>query len=365
LNPTPWIAAALLSPLAAAQKAAPEVAAPATADFETLSALEAASPAGARHALDLSMATLAEDGDGRALAWCLRHPEAFGDERAARTLDGFARLVREHAGAAWLERPELDPAAALRRLDRATRQAVAQALAGETFADPAGRALALWLEANALAPSEARDAVLAAAARERLGALRALDPEGPWARRADELAWRLEHLVPGAAAPALELRDVDGNQLVLADWLDGDVLVDVWRADDPDRVARAAELAALVERVKAQRPERRLRVLALGLGGDEAGFRRELEELELPWPTGFEACAGGPARRAWRLDGRPTRLWIDASGALRAVDGSTGELEARLLAPPEPAGGERAEPIRGAPSEVTPEAAVPDARRET
>lgn len=364
MNHHTWIVAALLTPLVTAQHGAQAPApksAPAAAGIDALHAL---GTAGARHALEQPMLALADSGDGRATLWCLRHSAVFGGQRVARTLEGFTRLVREHAGERWLQRPENDPTAALEGCERALRHALAASLEFEVQVDPAARGLALYLRAAALAPREAREAAFAAQALALLDELRALEPDGPWSARADLLAWRLEHLAPGGRAPELVLHDVDGNELVLDDWLDGDVLVDVWRADDPERAVRAAELQALVERVRRLRPERTLRVLALGLGADEGTFRRELEELELPWPTAFEDAAGGPARHAWRLDGAPARLWIDGEGRVRAAGATLGELEALLLEPPVPAESVSDEPIRAQPNEGTSDAAGRDARQE-
>src|SRR5688572_9300726 len=151
------------------------------------------------------MRRLADAGDGRALAWCLRNPEAQlpGEDRAANLAAGFAALVREHAGADWLRTPDLDPVGALERADHATRVAVAAALAGGIAPDDGARQLALLLEAEALAPTHAREQALAVQALARLEELLAGWPAGRWSARAADLAWRIEHLAPGRSAPAL------------------------------------------------------------------------------------------------------------------------------------------------------------------
>jgi hypothetical protein len=374
VNTPTWIAAALLAPLAAAQTAEPQAAASAPPAFELLSA-QASLPSGpfarapgvVQASIASSMRALADAGDGRALAWCLRNPGAHlpAEDRARYTAAGLVELVRAHSGADWLRAPELDPASVLERADRATRGAVAAALAVEPVPDDGARQLALLLEAAALAPTHLREQSLAAQALARLDELRGTWPQGTWSARAADLAWRIEHLAPGRTAPALALRDVDGNELWLEDWRGGDVLVDVWRSDDPERGEHAAELAALVGRVSALRPDLGLRVLGLGLGADERAFRLELEELDLPWPTAFETQGEGPAHAAWRLDGRPMTLWIDAAGVVRARGGSLAELEALLLAPGEAPGVQRHEPSGPVPSDGIPAAAAPGERRES
>jgi hypothetical protein len=283
-----------------------------------------------------AMDDLARAGDPRAFLWCARRPEALpAQDRAQRMASGFAALAREHADAKWLFSPQFDPLAALDGADAATRLAVAEALAADTTLDGPARCLALLLGAAALAPTHARDAGRTAGALARLDELRSLEPADELGARAADLAWRIEHLAPGRAAPALVLHDVDGNELALEDWRGAHVLIEVWRDDDPQRADRARELARAVQRVRAQRPELGLRVLAVGLGREELAFRRRIEELDLAWPTSFESVdGGGAARNAWRLDACATRLWIDADGVVRMHGGSLAELEAHLLAPP-------------------------------
>lgn len=354
MKPLSWIAVVLLAPLGATQappKAAtsPSAAGPAAAPdtFETLSLL--ASTYGGRSAdaqrglpaaeIVRAMDELARAGDPRAFLWCARRPEALpAQDRAQRMASGFAALVREHADAAWLFSPQFDPLAALDGADAATRLAVAEALAADATLDGSARRLALLLGAAALAPTHARDAGRTAEALARLDELRSLEPADALAARAADLAWRIEHLAPGRAAPPLVLHDVDGNELALEDWRGAHVLIEVWRDDDPQRVDRARELARAVQRVRAQRPELGLRVLAVGLGREELAFRRRVEELDLDWPTSFESVdGGGAARSAWRLDAGAKRLWIDADGVVRLHGGSLAELEAHLLAPPQAA----------------------------
>lgn len=383
MNTPIWIAAAFLAFPAAAQQAtlgkagpkpsAAPAATPAPDHYETLDALASAAggPFGssrhaARAAVAGEMKRLASQGDGRALAWLVRHADVLpGVDRAQHVAEGFATLVREHAGGAWLRTPEFDPLAALERADLATRAAVVDALAAEVLEHEDSRAFALLSIAAALAPTQVREASQAPEAQARLDELRGRWPAGPWTARAAELAWRLEHLAPGRTAPALALRDVDGNELALEDWRGAHVLLDVWCSDDPDRAEHAAELAALLARVRVQRPELGLRVLGVGFGGEESAFRCRLEELDLPWPTSFEPEQGGPAALGWRLDGRPTTLWIDDAGVVRARGGSTAELEALLLAPSHATDAGRVEPLRVAPHDQGNDAATPPGRRES
>jgi hypothetical protein len=348
VKPFSWIAVVLLAPLGAAQAptqavvsgpAPVPVAAP--GEFEVLSRV-ASSPGRRLTRADRglpdaevvrAMDALARAGDARAFLWCARRLDALPPaDRTQRMAQGFAALVREHADASWLFSTELDPLAALDGADAETRRAVAEALAVESTLDGDARRLALLLGAAALAPTSARDVERAAEALACLDELRSLGPADALSARAADLAWRIEHLAPGRSAPILLLRDVDGNELALEDWRGAHVLLEVWRDDDPQRFERARELARTLERVRAQRPDLDLRVLAVGLGRDALAFRRELEELELPWPTSFESAdGGGAARGAWRLDGTATRLWIDPGGVVRLRGGSAAELEAHLL----------------------------------
>lgn len=350
MNPTYWIAVALLAPLGVTQaqhKAVPNAAAPSASSapggYEALARLapilgrHSAGGAGeARADLVRAMDELARGGDPRAFLWCARRVEDLSPlDRNQRVAEGFTALVREHSAASWLFSPDLDPLAALDSADGATRLAVAEALTAEPALDLPARRLALLLGAAALAPTHARDGHRAAEALALLDQLGSLAPADDLTARAADLAWRIEHLAPGRPSPRLLLRDVEGNELDLEDWRGANVLVDVWRSDDPDRTARARALTNLVERVRAQRPELGLRVLAVGLGHDELAFRRELEELELGWPTSFEpAAGGGAARSTWRLDASATTLWIDSEGVVRQRGGSLSELEQHLLARP-------------------------------
>ncbi len=159
-------------------------------------------------------------------------------------------------------------------------------------------------------------------------------PTSPWRTRAERLAWRIARLSPGQQAPELAVPDVDGNRIELSLLRGRTVLIDAWSTDDPDLLQRVAERRALLERF----PAARIAVVGIGRAAEDAlGFRRLLEELDLPWPTAFERRGEAPAAGAWPLDASPLSVLIDARGIVRAVGLEGVELEAaveQLLADP-------------------------------
>ncbi len=295
-------------------------------------------------ALFESVHGLAALGHGPALAWCARHLDQAPGELALDPAFGaglFVSLVRDHGSQPWLLEARHDPLSSLERAPDDVRAAVESALALETPGDPLG----LLLRAAALAPRDAVDAAHAALALELLGELSARAPlagpgslpEDAWRARAAALAWRIEHLAPGNCAPELALRDVDGNQLLLSDWLGKTVLVDVWSPDDQDLEARVEHRKTLLGRFRGQS----FVLIGVGLERDESAFRRSLEELDLSWPTSYEGALEGLAVRAWHLDGGPTTVLIDRTGRVHAAGLEGARLERAielLLASTLPAG---------------------------
>ena len=379
MNIPSWTVLALIAPLAAAQQTAapgapvvPPVTESATSsvEFESLAALARPArstsrlqPAASVAAVRPAMRELAARGNGRALAWCARHLEA-SDAAPADAAWIFDELVRGHADAPWLAEPQFDPLSALARADAATRLRVGQTLATGAYADEASLRLSLLLRAAALAPRHAGEAEGRAEALGLLAELRERGPLGPLGSRSADLIWRLEHMLPGAPAPTLQVFDVDGNEVLLADLVGREVLVDVWRADDPDLGEHLAALRGLLARVAGLQPGRRPEVIGVGLGGDSTAFRRELEELDLDWTTSFERDFRGRAGEAWHLDGLAGTYWIDAQGILRGVALTLPELEARLLAPVvHRESAPRSEPLAPPPTDEGRDAAPVEVRR--
>ena len=291
------------------------------------------------------MASLADAGVGPARAWCARHLGALPAESATWATEAsqhFLRLVQDHGGESWLLDPQFDPLSSLERAPEAVRQSVEESLAAcEPTLDHA-RALALALRAVAIAPRSAPDDTRRARALALLEEVRQSYPTSPWRTRAERLAWRIARLSPGQQAPELAVPDVDGNRLELSLLRGRTVLIDAWSTDDPDLLQRVAERRALLERF----PAARIAVVGIGRAAEDAlGFRRLLEELDLPWSTAFERRGEAPAAGAWPLDASPLSVLIDARGTVRAVGLEGAELEAaveQLLA--DPAGAESLPP---------------------
>ncbi len=321
----------------------------AAGEFDRLSALQkgARGPLGWRAgvpapALFERIHALAAQGHGPALAWCARHLDSAPEELAldpAFGVDLFVRLVRDHGSEAWLLDARHDPLRSLTRAPDGVRTAVEPALALEAPGEPLG----LLLRAAALAPRvhlESPDGARALDLLQTLSVRAPLEPsvsslEQTWRARAEALSWRIEHLSPGQCAPELAVRDVDGNELRLSDWLGASVLVDVWSSEEPDLAARVEHRRALLERFRG----RAFALIWVGLDWDEGTFRRGLEELDLTWPTSYEGSLDGPAARAWHLDGGPTTVLVDPTGRVNALGLEGAELEqaiARLLESPEP-----------------------------
>lgn len=297
----------------------------------------------------------AVSGDGPALAWCARELESAPPELRANPAFGAAligHLIEHHRQAPWLFELAYDP---LRSVERAAPEVRARLEADLSDSALAADPLVLLVRAMALAPRRSVDGNRTARARELLAELRLRFPGHALVRRGDALDWRLEHLAPGARAPDLGLRDVDGNELTLSDLDDKVVLIDAWSFADPEVLQRIEHRRALLQRFR----DAPFRILGVGLASDEERFRIDVEELDLTWPTSFERTAEGPAVAAWRLDGGPTTVLIDRQGVVRAIGLEGASLDQsieHLLSPPprEQAVRPHAEPERRDPPEDNP-----------
>ena len=119
-------------------------------------------------------------------------------------------------------------------------------------------------------------------------------------------------------------RDVDGNEIRLADLHRRVLVVEFWSAEGPGARTRVAGLQALVER----HIDERFFLLGINLDADAERFRHLVESLEVQWTNVFE---GGLAQRPmWRVDRPGANLVLDLNGVVRFVDVHGAELEAAV-----------------------------------
>lgn len=273
---------------------------------------------------------LSERGSARATAWFLR---AFPlTDLASRTevadrLGLYGRLLREEADGHWLLDPEFELFDVLCRdaatLGRDSAVALAEAFARTSTVDET-RAAALGAAATMVGTWTEPDPARRAQAQARHADVVARFPDTAQAQTSRTALWRLSRLAVGRAAPDFITRDVDGNEIRLADLHRRVLVVEFWSAEEPGTRARVADLQALAER----HIDERFFLLGVNLDADPESFRRSVESLEVEWTNVFE---GGLAQRpVWRVDRPGSNLVLDANGVVRFVDVHGTELEAAV-----------------------------------
>lgn len=273
---------------------------------------------------------LSRRGSGRATAWFLRafplDTRATRDELTAR-LGLYEGLARDSADRAWLLDPAFDLFRVLERdaalLGRGPAIEIAEAFARASTADET-RAAALGSAALLEARWTDADPKRRARARQRHQDLITRFPATAQANASRDAMWRLSNLVVGKAPPEFITRDVDGNEIRLAELHRRVLVVEFWSDSTPGIREWADQLRALVERHLSER----LFVLGVNLDADPLRFRRALEKLSVEWPNAFDG--GLSSRQTWRLDQPGTNLVLDASGILRFVDIHGAELDAAV-----------------------------------
>jgi hypothetical protein len=144
------------------------------------------------------------------------------------------------------------------------------------------------------------------------------------AQHAQALRRRVEMLQAPAAAPALQLTDLDGRKLSLADPRDRCALLILWDPADP---TSANVLAAL------QHTGELVDLFGVQVGGDEADVARLMRGCPLPVRTAIVAGRSDPLLRDWGVRALPASFLIDREGRLRAFDvfGEALRRSAKLL----------------------------------
>jgi thiol-disulfide isomerase/thioredoxin len=113
------------------------------------------------------------------------------------------------------------------------------------------------------------------------------------------------------AAPALELRDLEGVARNLAAWRGQVVLVNFWATWCPPCLEEMPSLQRLAERLRGQP----FAVVAVNVAEAERRVAHRAQQMGLDFPVLLDA--DGAAFKAWGGKGLPTSVLVDGSGAVR------------------------------------------------
>ncbi|MEO5824330.1 MAG: TlpA disulfide reductase family protein [Gemmatimonadales bacterium] len=142
----------------------------------------------------------------------------------------------------------------------------------------------------------------------------------------------------GSVAPAIDLMALDGSRVRLADYRGRPVIVTFWATWCP---SCREEFPALVDAVRRHAGQE-LTVLAVNQRDQElreGDIGKFLAQVPVSFPVLIDRR--GVSRRAYRLLGLPTTVFIDTSGVIRKVlwgPQSAGELDRAILLITAPAG---------------------------
>ena len=118
-------------------------------------------------------------------------------------------------------------------------------------------------------------------------------------------------LVEPRAAPALELRDLEGVARHLAAWRGQVVLVNFWATWCPPCLEEMPSLQRLAERLRGQP----FAIVAVNVAETEQRVAHRAKQMGLDFPVLLDA--DGAAFKAWGGKGLPTSVLVDGSGAIR------------------------------------------------
>lgn len=121
---------------------------------------------------------------------------------------------------------------------------------------------------------------------------------------------------PGKRAPDIDLPTLAGGRFELSKLRGSAVIVSFWGTWCPPCRKEFPELV----RVQAEHGQAGLRVVAVN-GRDQERSIRDVEQFVKAFPVSFPVALDkrGIARRAYRIEGQPTTVFIDPKGVVRKV----------------------------------------------
>ena len=121
---------------------------------------------------------------------------------------------------------------------------------------------------------------------------------------------------PGARAPDLDFKTLDGTRVRLSEFRGHPVVVTFWATWCPPCREEFPALVAAHQRHAADG----LRILAVNQRDQETGeadIRQFLGEFPVPFPVTLDPR--GRSRRAYQLLGLPTTVFIDSAGVIQRI----------------------------------------------
>lgn len=120
----------------------------------------------------------------------------------------------------------------------------------------------------------------------------------------------------GKRAPEIDLPTLTGRRFELSKLRGNPVIISFWGTWCPPCRKEFPELV----RVQAEHGQAGLRVVAVN-GRDQERSLKDVEQFVKAFPVSFPVALDkrGIVRRAYRIEGQPTTVFIDASGIVRKV----------------------------------------------
>lgn len=141
------------------------------------------------------------------------------------------------------------------------------------------------------------------------------------AQVAEEMAFRLKHLIPGRKALSIVGMDENGKAVSLADHLGKSVLVTFWA----DRFPECHEHYERLRRLQALHLNRPFAIVGVN-ADDPARLNRLRKEDKVVWASCADGTKG-PIAKAWHIESFPTMFLLDEKGAIQITEMENGKYE--------------------------------------
>ncbi len=135
---------------------------------------------------------------------------------------------------------------------------------------------------------------------------------------------------PGAAAPSLALKDLQGTSRALDQYRGKVVIVNFWATWCEPCIEEMPSLEKLMSRL----PRDSATVLAVNLGEREVRIKSFVQKTGITFPVLLDR--DGVAKKAWKVGGVPATFVLDAKGKVRyshvgSLDFGDANIEAQIV----------------------------------